>query len=58
MRVLGIDSGARQQGRVVEGAARRYSLVEYGTLKASPRERFAERLLKIGAGGRELIARI
>ncbi|HEX8475000.1 MAG TPA: crossover junction endodeoxyribonuclease RuvC [Pyrinomonadaceae bacterium] len=58
MRVLGIDPGSETTGwGVVEGDARRYQLVEYGTLKAPARERFAARLLKISNGIEELIAR-
>jgi crossover junction endodeoxyribonuclease RuvC len=58
MIVLGIDPGSETTGwGVVEGDARRYHLVEYGTLKASPRERFAARLLKISDGVEELITR-
>ncbi|HYJ45833.1 MAG TPA: crossover junction endodeoxyribonuclease RuvC [Pyrinomonadaceae bacterium] len=51
MRVLGIDPGSETTGwGVVEGEARRYRLVEYGTVKAPPRERFSARLLKISDG--------
>jgi crossover junction endodeoxyribonuclease RuvC len=51
VRVLGIDPGSETTGwGVVEGDARRYRLVEFGTVKASPRERFAARLLKISDG--------
>jgi crossover junction endodeoxyribonuclease RuvC len=58
MRVLGIDPGSEATGwGVVEGDARRYGLVEFGTVKASPRLRFAARLLKISAGVEELIER-
>ena len=58
MRVLGIDPGSETTGwGVVEGSARRYRLVEYGTVKATPRERFAARLLKISNGVEELLAR-
>lgn len=58
MLVLGIDPGSETTGwGVVEGDSRRYGLVEFATLKASPRERFAARLLKIHAGVEELIAR-
>ncbi|HVF49352.1 MAG TPA: crossover junction endodeoxyribonuclease RuvC [Pyrinomonadaceae bacterium] len=58
MIVLGIDPGSETTGwGVVEGDGRRYRLVEYGTLKASPRERFAARLLKISDGVEELLAR-
>ncbi len=56
MRVLGIDPGSETTGwGVVEGDARRYALVEFGTLKANPRGRFAARLLKIAVGVESLI---
>ena len=59
MRVLGIDPGSETTGwGVVEGEARRYRLVEYGTIKAPPRERFSARLLKIYAGIEEVITRL
>jgi crossover junction endodeoxyribonuclease RuvC len=58
MKILGIDPGSETTGwGVVEGSVRRYRLVEYGTLKAPPRERFAARLLKIYSGVEELIER-
>ena len=58
MRVLGIDPGSETTGwGMVEGEARRYRLVEYGTIKAPPRERFSARLLKISDGVEALIAR-
>jgi crossover junction endodeoxyribonuclease RuvC len=58
MRVLGIDPGSETTGwGVVEGDGRRYRLVEYGTVKASPRERFAARLLKVSEGVEAVIAR-
>lgn len=58
MRVLGIDPGSETTGwGVIEGDARRYRLVEYGTLKAPARERFAARLLKMHRGVAELIER-
>ncbi|HEX8633123.1 MAG TPA: crossover junction endodeoxyribonuclease RuvC [Pyrinomonadaceae bacterium] len=58
MRVLGIDPGSETTGwGVVEGDARRYRPVEFGTVRASPRERFAARLLKISDGVEELLAR-
>jgi len=58
MRVLGIDPGSETTGwGVVEGDARRYELVEFGAVKAGPRERFAARLLKIASGVEELIER-
>ena len=59
MRVLGIDPGSETTGwGVVEGEARRYSLIEYGTVKAPPREQFSARLLKIYTGIEEVIARL
>src|SRR5947209_8319356 len=59
MRVLGIDPGSETTGwGVVEGEARRYRLIEYGTIKSSPRERFSTRLLKISDGIEEIIARL
>ena len=51
MRVLGIDPGSETTGwGVVEGDARRYRLVDFGTVRANPRGRFAARLLKISSG--------
>jgi len=56
MRVLGIDPGSETTGwGVVEGDARRYRLVEFGTIRASPRERFAARLLKVSDGVEALV---
>jgi crossover junction endodeoxyribonuclease RuvC len=57
VRVLGIDPGSETTGwGIVEGEASRYHLVEYGTVKAPPRERFSARLLKISDGIEALIA--
>jgi crossover junction endodeoxyribonuclease RuvC len=57
MRVLGIDPGSETTGwGVVEGDGRRYRLIEYGTVKAPARERFAARLLKISDGIEAVIA--
>ena len=42
---------------MVEGDARRYRLVEFGTVKANPRGRFAARLLKISTGVEALVER-
>jgi crossover junction endodeoxyribonuclease RuvC len=56
MKVLGIDPGSETTGwGVVEGDARRYRLVGFGTVKASTRERFAARLLKISDGVEALL---
>ncbi|HEX3558509.1 MAG TPA: crossover junction endodeoxyribonuclease RuvC [Pyrinomonadaceae bacterium] len=58
MIVLGIDPGSETTGwGVIEGDARRYRLVEFGTVRAGPRERFAARLLKISEGVEGLIER-
>ena len=59
MRVLGIDPGSETTGwGVVEGDGRRYRLIEYGTVKAPARERFAARLLKVSEGLEAVIARL
>ncbi len=56
LRVLGIDPGSETTGwGVVEGDARRYAAVDFGTVKANPRERFPARLLKIAVGVEALI---
>lgn len=58
MKILGIDPGSETTGwGVIEGDARKYALVGYGTVRASARERFAARLLKINDGITEVIAR-
>jgi crossover junction endodeoxyribonuclease RuvC len=51
MKVLGIDPGSETLGwGVVEGSGLKYSLVDFGTVKSSPKESFSKRLLKIGEG--------
>jgi len=58
MRILGIDPGSETTGwAVLETEGRRHVLVEYGTLKASTRERFSARLLKISNGIEQLITK-
>jgi crossover junction endodeoxyribonuclease RuvC len=58
MRILGIDPGSETTGwGVIEGDARRYRLVEFGTVRASAGARFAARLLKISDGVEALLAR-
>ena len=58
MRVLGIDPGSETTGwGVVEGDARQYKLVDFGTLRAPARESFAARLLKISDGVEALVTR-
>jgi crossover junction endodeoxyribonuclease RuvC len=59
MRVLGIDPGSETTGwGVIDGDRRRYTLVEYGSIKTSANEKFATRLLKICDAIEELIARL
>ena len=59
MRVLGIDPGSETTGwGVIEGEARRYRLVEYGAIKAPPRDQFSSRLLKISNGIEAVIERL
>jgi crossover junction endodeoxyribonuclease RuvC len=56
MKVLGIDPGSETLGwGVVEGENLKYKLVDYGTVKSSPKEAFSKRLLKIGIGVGEVI---
>jgi crossover junction endodeoxyribonuclease RuvC len=56
MKVLGIDPGSETLGwGVVEGAGLKYNLVDFGTVKSSPRENFSKRILKIGVGVGEII---
>jgi len=58
MRVLGIDPGSETLGwGVVEGAGLKYSGVEFGTVKSSPKLAFSKRLAKIYGGVAEVIDR-
>jgi crossover junction endodeoxyribonuclease RuvC len=51
MRVLGIDPGSETLGwGVIEGTGLKYSLVDYGTVKSSPRLAFSKRLLNVYQG--------
>jgi crossover junction endodeoxyribonuclease RuvC len=51
MRVLGIDPGSQTMGwGVVEGDGRRYSLVAFGSIRASSGLKFSTRLLKMCTG--------
>lgn len=51
MKVLGIDPGSETLGwGIVEGSGLKYQLVDYGTVKSSPKETFPKRLLKIYNG--------
>lgn len=56
MRVLGIDPGSETLGwGVVEGSGSKYAAVDFGTVKASPRKVFSQRLLTIYDGVAEVI---
>lgn len=56
MKVLGIDPGSETLGwGVVEGSGLKYNLVDYGTVKSSPKEQFSKRLLKIFDGVADVI---
>ena len=58
MKVLGIDPGSETLGwGVVEGSGLKYSLVDFGTVKSSPKESFSRRLLKIYEGVEAVIAK-
>ena len=58
MRVLGIDPGSQTTGwGVVEGDGRKYSLVEFGAIRASSSASFPSRLLKMCSGLEEVIAK-
>jgi len=51
MRVLGIDPGSQTTGwGVVEGDGRKYSLVDYGSIRAPASLKFSTRLLKMCSG--------
>ncbi len=58
MRVLGIDPGSQTTGwGVVEGDGRKYSLVEFGSIRASASASFPSRLLKMCNGLEEVIVK-
>jgi crossover junction endodeoxyribonuclease RuvC len=56
MRVLGIDPGSQTTGwGVVEGDGRKYSLVEFGAIRAASSLSFPARLLRMCTGIEEII---
>ncbi|MFL6468860.1 MAG: crossover junction endodeoxyribonuclease RuvC [Pyrinomonadaceae bacterium] len=58
MRILGIDPGSETLGwGVVDGSASKYAAVDFGTVKASPKQAFSRRLLTIYDGVSEVIGR-
>jgi crossover junction endodeoxyribonuclease RuvC len=59
MRVLGIDPGSETLGwGVVEGSGLKYSLVDFGVVRSSAREKFSKRLLKAYRSVEEVIDRL
>lgn len=57
MKVLGIDPGSETLGwGIVEGVGLKYQLVDYGTIKSSPKQAFSKRLLKIYDGIETIVA--
>jgi len=58
MRVLGIDPGSQTTGwGVVEGDGRKYSLIDFGYIRASSSLKFSTRLLKMCNGLEDVIAK-
>jgi crossover junction endodeoxyribonuclease RuvC len=58
IRVIGIDPGSETTGwGIIEGNSQRYQLIDYGCVKASPRETIPVRLMKIYEGLETVIAR-
>jgi crossover junction endodeoxyribonuclease RuvC len=58
MRVLGIDTGSETLGwGVVKKDGNFYRLIDYGTVKSSPKESFSKRLSKIYNDLQEIIER-
>jgi len=56
VKVLGIDPGSETLGwGVVEGESLKYKLVDFGTVKSSPKDAFSKRLLNIGNGVQAII---
>lgn len=58
MRVLGIDPGSETLGwGVVEGSVAKYAAVDFGVVKASTKQEFSKRLLKMYDGIADVIDR-
>jgi len=58
MRVLGIDPGSQTTGwGIVEGDGRKYSLIDFGSIRASSSLKFSTRLLKMCNGLEDVIAK-
>jgi len=58
MRILGIDPGSQTTGwGVVEGDGRKYSLIDFGSIRAPSSLKFSTRLLKMCNGLEDVIAK-
>ncbi len=58
MRVLGIDPGSQTTGwGIVEGDGRKYSLIDFGCIRAPSTLKFSARLLKMCNGLEDVIAK-
>ena len=58
MRVLGIDPGSQTTGwGIVEGDGRKYSLIDFGSIRAPSSLKFSARLLKMCNGLEDVIAK-
>ena len=58
MRVLGIDPGSQTTGwGIVEGDGRKYSLIDFGCIRAPSSLKFSTRLLKMCNGLEDVIAK-
>jgi len=58
VRILGIDCGSQTTGYgVIDSDGTRHALVDFGVIKTNAKDEFAQRLLAIGTGIREVLAR-
>lgn len=58
MRILGIDCGSQVTGYgVIDSDGTRHSLVHFGVIKTSAKDEFAQRLLTVGTGIRDVVAK-
>lgn len=58
MRILGIDCGSQTTGYgVIDSDGTRHALVHFGVIQTNAKDEFAQRLLTIGAGIRDVVAR-
>jgi crossover junction endodeoxyribonuclease RuvC len=58
VRILGIDCGSQTTGYgVIDSDGTRHALIDFGVIKTSAKDTFAERLLTIGAGIRGVVAK-